>query len=284
MWRATAAYLRLVFAQLDARSYPPRMNAIHRIIRQPLSLFVEYLWLSEDYLQPHAAERILPTGCMSLVMNVDNSATHIGAVVSGARTHSFVLDTSRPLSVIGAVFKPGGGFPFFVIPAGELENQSVSLGSLWGGQSHYLHEQILEARDVATKFKLLELALLARFSSSTIRDPAVTYAVRAFQASGTVATVGAIVEHTGLTARRFISTFRDQVGLAPKAFSRVARFRRVISSIGASPHVDWADIALRCGYFDQAHFNHDFREFAGVSPTEYIRRRTASPNHVRLLA
>jgi AraC-like DNA-binding protein len=257
------------------------MSQVYRITRHPLSGFVDCLWLSQGYAQPHTAERILPTGCMSLVMSVDND-THIGAVASGARTESFVLDTSRPMSLIGVRFKPGGGFPFFGVPAGELQDQSISLDTLWGRQSHSLHERIQEAPDTASKFQLLEQALLRRLNRAAVRNPAVTYAIRAFHAVETVSSVGAVVEHTGLTPRRFIATFRDQVGLAPKAFCRIVRFRRVIDSIGQSPYLDWSDIALKCGYFDQSHFNHDFSAFAGISPTEYIRNRTTSPNHVRI--
>jgi AraC-like DNA-binding protein len=56
----------------------------------------------------------------------------------------------------------------------------------------------------------------------------------------------------------------------------------VIRSLQEVREVDWADIALDCGYFDQSHFIHDFRSFAGVSPSAYLRRRTSSVNHLRI--
>ena len=258
------------------------MSQIHRITRRPLSDFVEFLWHSAHYTQPHAAERVLPTGCMSLILGIGDCG-QIGAVVSGARTQSIVLDTSRPLSLIGVNFKPGGGYPFFEVPAGELQDLSVPLHDLWNRQADGLHERINAAPNVATIFRLVESALLTRLNRCVERSPAIAYAVRAFHGSES-SSVGAVVEHTGLNPRRFIETFRDHVGLAPKAFCRVARFRRVVALIGSSPDVDWAEVALRCGYFDQAHFIHDFRAFAGITPTEYLRNRTASPNHVRIPA
>ena len=259
------------------------MSQIHRITRRPLSDFVEFLWHSADYTQPHAAERVLPTGCMGLVFGIGDCA-RIGAVVSGARTQSIILDTSAPLSLIGVNFKPGGGYPFFDVPAGELQDQSVPLYDLWKRQAQDLHERINGAPDIATIFRLLESALLTRLNRRVAHSPAMAYAVQAFHETETASSVGAVVEHTGLSPRRFIETFRNHVGLAPKAFCRVARFRQVVASIGSSPCVDWAEIALRCGYFDQAHFIHDFRAFAGMTPTQYIRNRTASPNHVRIPA
>jgi transcriptional regulator GlxA family with amidase domain len=43
--------------------------------------------------------------------------------------------------------------------------------------------------------------------------------------------------------------------------------------------VDWLGVALSCGYFDQAHFNHDFHAFSGINPSAYLRNR-ASRMHV----
>jgi AraC-like DNA-binding protein len=119
-----------------------------------------------------------------------------------------------------------------------------------------------------------------RLLDPATRDPAVTYALEAF-AESRPPSIAAVVDRTGMSARRFIAAFRDQVGLTPKLACRLGRFRRVIAALGPTAPVDWTRLALDCGYFDQAHFNHEFREFAGVSPGEYLRDRTTSPNHVR---
>ena len=58
--------------------------------------------------------------------------------------------------------------------------------------------------------------------------------------------------------------------MTPKLYCRLARFQRLLRSIQKRKTVDWADAALNSGYFDQAHFNHDFREFSGITPTEYL--------------
>ncbi len=251
-------------------------SAYHFVTCRPLSDFVAVLWLAEGYVQPHAAERLLPTGAMDLVLSLDNSGG-VGDVVSGAHSRFTILDTSRPLNLIGVRFKPGGGFPFFGPPAGELQDLNVPLDALWGPEASLLRERLLEAPTPVAKFCVLEGCLQQRLRQGPARDPVVQYAIEMFKNPGT--SVAGVVERVGLSPRHFIARFRDEVGLTPKVFCRIHRFRRVIGALQAPEQIEWATIALDCGYFDQAHFIHDFREFAGVSPSAYLRQRT-SPNHV----
>jgi len=253
--------------------------AHHKVTSLPLSDFVDLMWHAQGYVQPHPSERILPTGSMDLVLSLD--ASH-GDTVSGAHSEFMILDTSRPLSLVGVRFKPGGGFPFFGLPAGELQNSRIPLETLWGGEARRLREQLLEARTAAERFHLLEQALERRLLGVPARDPAVLYALAAFTDPLRTPNVASVVERIGVTQRRFIAAFRDGVGLTPKVFCRITRFRRVIGTLQKAPEVDWAELALDCGYFDQAHFIHDFRDFAGVSPSAYLRQRT-SANHVRVM-
>jgi AraC-like DNA-binding protein len=257
------------------------MNAIHRVTGGPLADFVDFLWLSEGYAPTHGAERVLPTGRMGLTLDVGGSGTSPG-LVSGARTCSFILDTSKPLSLIGAAFKAGGGYAFFGLPAGELQGLTVPVDTFWGSTAQALQGELLETRCSARRFSILERHLVARLSGSPPRSALVRFALQEFQQSDRCVSVAEVVEQTGVSARRFIEEFRQQVGLAPKAFCRMQRFRQVLRRISDASEVDWSDTALSCGYYDQAHFNHEFREFAGVSPSVYLACRTASPNHLRI--
>jgi AraC-like DNA-binding protein len=257
------------------------MSAIHRVTDGPLAVFVDYLWLSEGYSPTHGAERILPTGRMGMTLDVGGSAAMPG-LASGARTCSFILDTSQPLSLIGAAFKAGGGYAFFGLPASELQGLSVPLDTFWGSSAQSLRDELLETHGSARRFGILERYLVARLSGSPPPSALVRFALQQFQKPERCVSVAEVVAQTGISARRFIEEFRQQVGLAPKAFCRMHRFRQVLRRISRATEVDWADTALSCGYYDQAHFNHEFREFAGVSPSVYLACRTASPNHLRI--
>ena len=88
---------------------------------------------------------------------------------------------------------------------------------------------------------------------------------------GTVA-VQDLVRDSGWSRRHFTARFTDHTGLPPKAFARILRFQRAANLLG-QPGRSLCEIALGCGYYDQAHLNRDFREFAGCTPTELRARR-----------
>jgi AraC-like DNA-binding protein len=92
-----------------------------------------------------------------------------------------------------------------------------------------------------------------------------------------------VTAQVGLSARRFIDVFGGEVGLTPKLFCRVRRFQKVLRGVAHGRRADWAAVAADCGYFDQAHFIHDFRAFSGLSPTAYLTQRTEHLNHVPII-
>ena len=272
------------------------MRFARHIPAPPLSEFVELLWLYEGYQQPHAKERLLPDGSMELVINLNEDLTRVydphdtvkfrtlrGPVMVGAHSEFFVIDTAEQHSVAGVHFKPGGAFPFFGPPASELHNTLVSLEDLWGRLAGQLRERLLEAATPQAKLRVLEQALLAQAAERLERHPAVAFALHEFRSAPHTRTIAEVTGQIGLSAKRFIQVFNGEVGLTPKLFCRVRRFQRVLRRIGAGRPVEWAAVAADCGYFDQAHFIHDFRAFSGINPSTYMAQRTEHLNHVPLI-
>ncbi|HVN03907.1 MAG TPA: helix-turn-helix domain-containing protein, partial [Bryobacteraceae bacterium] len=124
--------------------------------------------------------------------------------------------------------------------------------------------------------------LLARLGCRRVAHPAVVFAVNEFYTAPHMHTIADVTGQIGLSAKRFIQVFHDQVGLTPKLFCRVRRFQRVLRTINQGRTIAWADVAADCGYFDQAHFIRDFRDFSGINPSAYVTQRTEHLNHVPL--
>lgn len=266
---------------------------VTHVPRAPLSDFVALLWLQDGRAPEHPRERVLPTGTVELVVSLaadelrvfgderDGGAAEGGALVCGAHSRFFVIDTVAALTTVGVHFRPGGAWPFFGVPADALTDAHVSLDALWGaGAAAGLRERLMEAATPAARFRVLEEALLARL----VRAPAaghlaVRLAVRALQSARGPVSIRTVAERIGISQRRFGELFRAEVGLAPKVFSRIRRFQDVLAAAGPAP--DWSRVALECGFYDQAHFIHDFRAFSGLTPSAYLRQRTEHRNHLR---
>jgi AraC-like DNA-binding protein len=230
-------------------------------------------------------ERLLPDGCMCLVVNLDEDRIRIydredhtrfsnrsGVITIGAQPEYFLIDTAQQRCVLGVQFLPGGAFPFLNMQADALQGEHVDLkGSL--------RERILEAATPRARCLVIEAELLARACGRLELRPEIAFAVRELERQRTVAEV---LSQTGFTAKRFTDQFRKAVGLTPKVFSRVRRFQSALRTVGRDNEPDWTDIALSCGYFDQAHFNHDFRAFSGINPSTYSAKKTPHLNHVPL--
>jgi AraC-like DNA-binding protein len=253
------------------------------------------LWYWEGAPTTHARERLLPNGECAIIVNLRDDPMRIydarnitrynsygHAVLSGARSDCFVIDTSQEERVVGIQFRAGGAFPFFRMPASEAEGGSMALDDLWPGRVSEIREQLLAAPDVDAMFAILERSLLEQLARPPELHPAVAYAIRRFCHGSEGGSVAAVTERVGLSPRRFIELFHRQVGLTPKTFSRVRRFQQALRSFHGRREIDWAQVALENGYYDQAHFIHDFQSFSGFTPNVYSTLATPHLNHVPL--
>jgi hypothetical protein len=159
---------------------------------RPLDTFVDRLWLLTDS-PPRFKERIAASGTIDLVINLHENALRVydaakpeqcqclsGAVVTGAHSGPFVIDTRERVSVMGVHFRPGGAFPFLGPPASELADTHVDLDALWGTSATELHERLCAAKTPAERFNLLETALVAHLFRPLERHYAVRFALETF--------------------------------------------------------------------------------------------------------
>lgn len=240
----------------------------------PLDAFVELFWIY-DHSVMHAAERLLPTGSMELVFVL--SSRRAEAVIAGAYSRFAVLDTAEPAQVMGVHFRPGGAYPFLRMPGGELHNADATLDDLWGArEARTLHAQLVAGETSEVRFATLERAMI-RHATTLDRTGCVPWAVRELTRARKVA---AVTDAIGMSGRGFIEAFRRETGYTPKVFARVQRFQRLLRRVHGRETVDWPDLALACGYYDQSHLIRDFNAFAGINPSDYLAARTDHLNHV----
>ena len=254
---------------------------------EPLARYVDHFWFYADLFPSHRREHVLPDGTFALIINLRDDARHTferssgretpfrESWFSGAHSRYIVIDALPGSSMIGVHFKPAGAAAVLGFPADELRDRVVELDAIWGPFARELREGLLAARGAAAKFLVLERALCARLASrrvDTMQERRVFWARDRFIAGADTLRISDVVGELGVSHKHFIDEFRHHVGLTPKLFCRIRRFQDVLTRVTRAAPVDWADVACACGYYDQAHFVHDFRVFSGLTPTRYESR------------
>jgi AraC-like DNA-binding protein len=264
------------------RSYTPA---------SPLNRFIENFWLYRGYTSRRPKERILQDGSFKAVFNLAQDEFRIydcgqpsgqpiglsackkysGAIVSRPSGIPFVTDSVEEAHVLGVNFRIGGALPFLGLLGSEAGDSHVDLADIWGDEADQLHQRLAHQSAVNDQFRLLESALLCRLSRGA-RDhhPATQAALHSLGAAGSMSRTREVAKQVGLSQRRLITVFKQELGVTPKLFSRVRRFQRALTMIRGSAVPNWPALALECGYCDQSHLIRDFLAFSGCSPSEYL--------------
>lgn len=272
------------------------MLYLERIPAAPLSRYVQKMWYSRAPVIAHRYERILPSGCTQVILNLERDCLHdcpegspdqpiAPALVVGGRSTYEIVAACDMASLIGISFKPGGFAAFAGDAVDRFSNLSIPLEAAWGAATLMLRSRLRETEDIRTRFRLIEAFLLERLATcarprADARRQVVEFALSSFGSAPALSTVNEVARSIGLSDRRFSQIFREEVGLTPKVWCRIQRFQCAVRMLHSGADVPWAELALDCGFYDQSHFANEFRTFSGVDATTYSASRTRWANHI----
>jgi AraC-like DNA-binding protein len=195
------------------------------------------------------------------------------AFVSGVSDSYAVVDSFGSQRGVQVDLTPLGAFMLLGRPMHELANRAVALEDVLGPEGERLPERLDDAAGWDARFSAVEEVLLRRFSVARPATPDVAWAWRRLvQSEGRLA-VGELAAELRCSRRHLGARFGEQIGLPPKTLARLLRFGRAVRLLRAVPRPELARIATECGYYDQAHLNRDFRDFAGMTPSAFLAAR-----------
>jgi AraC-like DNA-binding protein len=166
---------------------------------------------------------------------------------------------------------PLGAYRVLDMPLGEVARDVIELGDALGDEVNAVHQRIGDTTDAGQQFAILCDFVRRRVARSRVRVRAdAQMAVERLRRSHGGERIESVCRDVGISRKHLGAVLRAHVGLSPKAYARMFRFRHVVDQVlGGRRAPDWAQLAVSCGYYDQSHFNHEFREFAGMSPNEF---------------
>ncbi|MGH9846601.1 MAG: DUF6597 domain-containing transcriptional factor, partial [Blastocatellia bacterium] len=225
-----------------------------------LSGYVECLWLLEgNAAQPSAApERLLPDGCVELILNcgarfceydaAGNGVLQPARFVAGQMTRPILVAPTGAVQLLGIRFAPGGTWPFLTAPPGELTDRITPLADVAGAFERELGELLDPACAWRERLARVEALLIRRLRAVAVRGTALQPLLASLVRSGGRLSVDQLAADSGLSNRQLQRRFLREVGLGPKLLARILRFQQVFRAVeGAS--ADWAGVAVECGYY-----------------------------------
>ncbi|MFG2830921.1 helix-turn-helix domain-containing protein [Streptomyces sp. NPDC048434] len=238
---------------------------------------------------PPGRHRGLPSPRLTLIFTLDEPLTlaghpdpgqapgSYGTLLGGLHTRPALITHQGCQSGIQVGLHPLGARTLLGLPAGELASIDLPADAVLGRQGADLGERLRTARSWPERFALLDAYLLGRLSpgpSGSVPAPEVVRAWRLLAQSRGTATVATLADDIGWSTRHLTARFREETGLTPKTAARVIRFDRARRLLGAAARTGTpsllADLAVRCGYFDQAHLAREFRSLAGCPPSTWL--------------
>jgi AraC-like DNA-binding protein len=257
-----------------------------------LAPFVDAIWGVRGTAHYHI-EAVLPNGATELMVNFGPRPSVVAygeraandefrrAWIAGIQDQRLVHAAPEGSNHIAIRFKAGGAHAFFDLPMDELTNRVLELDDLIGpGAVDILWTRLREVEGDEARCRRFERWLLERRAAVHPYFQTVRRAVDLLREQAHGTPVGEVCVRLGLSNRHLVKQFRQTVGLTPKTYERIARFRRVIDACRGSDDVPWARLAARFGYADQSHLIREFRRLGAVTPESFLARRTPDQDHV----
>jgi AraC-like DNA-binding protein len=241
-----------------------------------LAGLVDSIWDFDGTLV-HRREQIFPNGLIELVAQLDEPHRPVqpegepfpALCVDGLRTSPTTIEGPRDrCRVLGIRLRPIGAFAMLRASLRDLTNQSADLQLVLGGAAEELGQRLSSARDGSQRIRTAERWIRARMLGARAVDPIVASAVQMIDRNGGNVVVTRLDDLNGRSRSRFSAAFRDQVGLTPKLYARIVRFRQALALFDAEQSI--GSVAAAAGYYDQAHMTAEFGELAGLTPSAYL--------------
>lgn len=242
---------------------------------EPLAASLDSAWYFDGVLT-HSRERVFPKGTHGLIVQLDEphratTGERFPQLVYNGMYTSAIVVAAPPgrVRVIGIEFTPSGGFAFAGRGHGETIDCEVDVRDLFGSAAERLLEACRRERTPAAILRRAIAFCAQRIRTADACERSVSAALQHIERSGGQSRMRDLAEEIGRSERALARAFRERVGIVPKRYARIRRFVHAHDLLLA-PSPELADVAARAGYYDQAHFNADFAEHAGLTPTRFL--------------
>lgn len=256
---------------MDYKTYSPDRQ---------ISAFVKLFWsLDAPGTALPERQRIVPDGCMEMIFHYGDlfrqyteegsSLIQPRSFVFGQITRQLEIAPTGVTGIIAARFSPDGFAPFSAMDIASLENRAVPLTELFGKMGGQLERDVIAATTNEQRIKLIEQFLVRELETPRVVDNISRSSVDLLLKLKGQVSVDELANQVGVNRRQLERKFSTVIGLSPKQLSKMIRLQAALKMMEHQSFTNLTALAYECGYFDQAHFIKDFKEFTGMSPRQF---------------
>jgi AraC-like DNA-binding protein len=263
----------------------PKFNFLTRRPSPPLDRFVESLWYARG-TAPYRREKIAPTGSSVAVIVLgdpilqtpnNGKGTTILAekgVLLGPHHAPVINEPTGETFAVGIVTTPVGCEAVFGVPPASVRGQAINLEAAWPQATH-LRGRLPARETPEDMLSSVETYLADTHDSSIPGLERCERAVAMLEADPT-RPIAEIASDLAVSHGHLDREFTRVVGLSPRVLARLLRLQRLLREIDVGRDIEWTDLALELGWFDQAHLIRDFRRHTGVTPSQYVNAQRSA--------
>ncbi|MEQ8315555.1 MAG: helix-turn-helix domain-containing protein [Gammaproteobacteria bacterium] len=244
--------------------------------------YIEAIFHYEQFVPDHSIERLVPTGHVFILFELDDierhtfdndtlvpNASYSKAFVSGMHRNYISISAHENSEMLAVQFKPFGSYPFLHEKTDLINELVVPAHEIVGDELYQLRQEMINSASTDEKFQLVDNWLQKRFDEEKTPPEDIVQFVSQLQAEP-VEGLNELIEAYPASQKKLIEEFKKYVGLTPKYYQRILRFNDLLKRLQNKDEVSWTEIAHDCGYFDQSHFIKEFKHFSGFNPRQFI--------------
>lgn len=247
-----------------------------------LASLVKCYWTLEVPAETNSQrQRIVPDGCLEMIFILGDDIKRYTsenefiiqprALIVGQITEPFIIEPKGYVHCFAARFYPFGFANFVTTPIKNLANKETPIEQLFEEKpAKELEQKIIHAADTKERIEIIENFLLEKFKNKRTIDSIVKLTVDAILATRGNTSISAILKEDPTKRRQLERKFLNQIGISPKQLSKVIRLQTALKLLLNQQSENLTQIAYESEYYDQAHFNRDFREFTGINPKDFL--------------
>lgn len=248
------------------------MYQAHRVLpSDELSTHLSYVWFVRWERAEPFTQGVVTLPAAHFVFEQDDQSGRRSSRFAGPGRKRFERVLNGAGHIVGLALRAGTAFPWVKEPLARFVDRAVPLRSVWRRDLGEAERSILcagsdlEASAVAEDWVRRWRPVLDRDSSLAAR------LIERVSRDRSMCRVEALVRSSGLSERSLQRLFHRCVGISPKAVIRRIRLVEAAGALERRTEGSLTELALRLGYFDQAHFIRDFKAVVGVAPLTHRR-------------